>query len=134
MSYLVSHMPNWLLVVIMLAGVAMTVYAAKKGKEQNNPHASGIMLILGVGFAVMAVYSAVRGVPSVPEWLNWLPIILFVVILYIFFIYAFVVLYQTKLEPGRKRRGATIAFAVFMSYLLFITALVIKLAIEKNMG
>lgn len=134
MSLLVRGMPNWLLAAIMLAGVVMTIYAAQKGKEQNRPHVSRAMLILGAGFAVMAVYSAVRGVPSVPSWIDWSLIILFVITLYIFFIYAFIILYQTKLEPGRKRRGATIAFAIFMSYLLFMTVLVIKLAIEKNMG
>lgn len=71
MSLLVRGMPNWLLAAIMLAGVVMTIYAAQKGKEQNRPHVSRAMLILGAGFAVMAVYSAVRGVPSVPSWIDW---------------------------------------------------------------
>lgn len=127
MSYLVDQMPAWLIVGILLVSTVVLVREIKKNK---GPFAA-VLTLLAVFFIVGIIYAIVNAIPGVPSFVTWAFLISLAILLVSVLIVGFIFAYNYVLEPGRKRKIITIAFCVFMAYLVFLAVGITLHALTK---
>ena len=128
MSYLVKQLPAWIVVLILTVSTIVLVLEIKKQKG----YMAKVLSLLIIPFICGITYAITSNIPTVPQSVNWTLIIFTVLFIFAFLVYGFIGVYKSILEPGATRRNITIAFCVFMGYLVFLAVgITIKVLSEK---
>lgn len=115
MSYLVSQMPLWL--ILGIETICITVLIVEINKHKG--HLSRALTLLAIAIGFMMIFTVTSNT-NLPWSINWALIALFFLFLFTFLVDIFIFIYNTKLESGKKRKTATVAFCIFVGYFLFL--------------